>query len=174
LATDPGSNPLAEAAGVAPSVLAGLIEGLREREQTVATAESITAGLVCAVLTSVPGSSAVVRGGLVVYATELKSVLAGVDPGLLARHGTVHPEVALRLAEGARDRCGATWGVGLTGVAGPGPQDGVPAGVVHLALAGPDGESVPWDLRLAGDRHEVRQGAVRAAVNLLVERALRW
>lgn len=165
---------MADAVGVDAAVLAGLLDRLRERAETVATAESITAGLVCAVLTSVPGSSAVVRGGLVVYATDLKSGLAGVDPGLLDRHGAVHPEVALRLAEGARDRCGATWGVGLTGVAGPGPQDGVPAGVVYLALAGPDGMSVPRDLRLTGDRHEVRQGAVRAAVNLLVERALRW
>ena len=116
---------------------AALIAALVARGETVAAAESLTAGLVCATLARVPGASAALRGGLVVYATELKTALAGVAAGLLAEHGAVHPEVAAQLAEGARERCGATWGLGLTGVAGPAAQDGVAPGTVHIGLAGP-------------------------------------
>ncbi|MFI6031127.1 CinA family protein [Amycolatopsis magusensis] len=151
-------------ASVAPVVIDALIR----RGETVATAESLTAGLVCAALTEVPGSSAAVRGGLVVYATELKATLAGVDPDLLATRGAVDPEVAAQLAAGARTRCGADWGIGLTGVAGPGGQDGVPPGTVHLGLAGP-GVSITRELRLSGDRAAVRAGSAEAALLLLAE-----
>lgn len=133
---------------------------------TVATAESLTAGLVCARLTEVPGASAVVRGGLVVYATDLKHTLAGVDPDLLAEHGAVHPEVAAQLAEGARHRCGADWGLGLTGVAGPDPQDGVGPGTVYVGLAGPDRREVRT-LLCPGDRRAVREAAVAEALAVL-------
>ncbi|ONI88454.1 damage-inducible protein [Saccharothrix sp. ALI-22-I] len=143
-----------------------IVRSLKERGETVATAESLTAGLVTAALTDVPGSSAVVRGGLVVYATDLKHTLAGVDEALLAEHGAVHPEVARQLAEGARARCGATWGLGLTGVAGPDPQDGVAPGTVHVGLSGPSGSSVVT-LTLGGDRHEVRRRSTSAALDLL-------
>ncbi|RSM83986.1 damage-inducible protein [Kibdelosporangium aridum] len=146
-----------------------MIASLKDRGETVATAESLTAGLVTAALTTVPGSSAVVRGGFVVYATDLKWGLAGVDPELLAARGAVDPEVAVQLATGARDRCGATWGIGLTGVAGPDPQDGVAPGTVHLGVAGPTGANVAT-ITVAGDRHEVRAASVRKAVDLLVER----
>lgn len=145
-----------------------LIAVLAERGETVATAESLTAGLVCAALTEVPGSSAVVRGGLVVYATDLKARLAGVDPVLLADHGAVHPEVAAQLAAGARDRCGADWGLGLTGVAGPAAQDGVAPGVVYIGLSG-DGTRTVRTHRFEGDRRAVRTKAVRAALELLWE-----
>lgn len=145
---------------------ADLIRLLRERGETVATAESLTAGMVCAELTSVAGASAVVRGGLVVYATELKTTLAGVDADLLAEHGAVHPEVAAQLARGARQRCGATWGLGLTGVAGPDPQDGVTPGTVYIGLAGPATTTVT-KLSLEGDRHAVRFASVAAALDLL-------
>ncbi|GAB2985959.1 CinA family protein [Saccharothrix stipae] len=143
-----------------------VVRALKERGETVATAESLTAGLVTAELTSVPGSSAVVRGGLVVYATDLKHTLAGVDAALLAEHGAVHPEVARQLAVGARERCGATWGLGLTGVAGPDPQDGVPPGTVHIGLSGPSG-SLVRSLTLGGDRDEVRTSSTTAVLNLL-------
>ncbi|GAB2774257.1 CinA family protein [Amycolatopsis magusensis] len=145
-----------------------VIDALIRRGETVATAESLTAGLVCAALTEVPGSSAAVRGGLVVYATELKATLAGVDPDLLATRGAVDPEVAAQLAAGARTRCGADWGIGLTGVAGPGGQDGVSPGTVHLGLAGPD-VSITRELRLSGDRAAVRAGSAEAALLLLAE-----
>ncbi|GAA3461922.1 CinA family protein [Saccharothrix longispora] len=143
-----------------------VVRALRERGETVATAESLTAGLVTATLTAVPGSSAVVRGGLVVYATDLKHALAGVSADLLAEHGAVHPEVARQLATGARERCGATWGLGLTGVAGPDPQDGVPAGTVHIGLSGPPGSFVRM-LTLGGDRHEIRTASTTGALDLL-------
>jgi nicotinamide-nucleotide amidase len=145
-----------------------VVRALRARGETVATAESLTAGLVTAELTSVPGSSAVVRGGLVVYATDLKHSLAGVDAALLAEHGAVHPEVARQLAAGARERCGATWGLGLTGVAGPDPQDGVAPGTVHVGLSGPSGTFVRT-LTLGGDRDEVRKSSTSAVLNLLRE-----
>ncbi|GAB3906185.1 hypothetical protein GCM10029964_102560 [Kibdelosporangium lantanae] len=105
-------SPFADLLGMPPDALAGVVAALRAREETVATAESLTAGLVTAALTSVPGASRVVRGGLVVYATDLKWGLAGVDPDLLAERGAVDPDVAAQLATGARDRCGATWGSG--------------------------------------------------------------
>lgn len=147
-----------------------LVAALHERGQTVATAESLTAGMVCAVLTEVAGSSAVVRGGLIVYASELKTTLAGVDAGLLAEHGAVHPEVARQLARGARTRCGADWGVGLTGVAGPAAQDGVPPGTVHVAVAGPSPSRVTHrELRFDGDRGHVRASSAHAALTLLGE-----
>jgi len=145
-----------------------VVAALLRRAQTVATAESLTAGLVTAALTEVPGSSAVVRGGLVVYATDLKAALAGVDEALLAAHGAVHPEVAAQLAVGARRRCGADWGLGLTGVAGPDPQDGVGPGTVHIGLAGPAGTDVRTH-RFEGDRTAVRRASVEAALALLAE-----
>lgn len=145
-----------------------VVAALIRRGETVATAESLTAGLVCAALTEVPGSSAVVRGGLVVYATDLKAALAGVDPDLLATRGAVDPEVAAQLAAGARTRCGADWGIGLTGVAGPAAQDGVSPGTVHLGLAGAGG-TITRELRLSGDRAAVRAGSVAAALGLLGE-----
>lgn len=135
--------------------------------QTVAVAESLTGGLVTAALTSVPGASAVVRGGVVAYATELKSALLGVPPGLLARHGAVHPEVAAAMASGVRQRLGATYGAATTGVAGPGPAEGKPQGTVFVAVDGPAG-AAGAGLRLTGDRGQVRGESVRCVLSLLV------
>lgn len=160
------------ALGVDAEAVAALLARLAARGETVATAESLTAGMVTAALSSVPGASAVLRGGLVVYASDLKERLAAVDPELLRRHGAVHPDVAVQLAVGARRGCVADWGVGLTGVAGPDPQDGVAPGTVHLAVAGAvAGAQRTWQrlLRADGDRHAVRAAAVGAAVALLVE-----
>lgn len=89
------------------SAAGSVLEELRRRGETVATAESLTAGMVCVALTDVAGASRVVRGGVVVYATDLKEQLAGVPRAVLERCGAVHPEVAERLAEGVRQRCGA-------------------------------------------------------------------
>jgi nicotinamide-nucleotide amidase len=161
-------NPLAEHVGVDPAELTALVEALTGRGETVATAESLTGGLVAALLTSVPGSSAVVRGGLVVYATPLKHQLAGVAEDLLATSGAVHPDVAAQLAAGARATCGATWGVGLTGVAGPDPQDGIEPGVVHVGVSGP-GVADVRTIGIDGNRHQVRAGAAAAALGLLRE-----
>jgi nicotinamide-nucleotide amidase len=154
---------------VAAPDVAELVRRLRERGETVAAAESLTAGLFCATVADVPGASAVLRGGLVVYATELKAVLAGVPEELLAAHGPVSPETAAALADGVRDRCSATWGIGLTGVAGPDPVDGHGPGRVYLGVAG-NGRTDVLELDLRGDRPAVRAGAVTAAVDALLDR----
>jgi nicotinamide-nucleotide amidase len=159
---------ISDALGVSWHRTASILDALRRRDETVAAAESLTAGMLCAVLTDVPGASDVVRGGVVVYATDLKTELAGVDPALLREHGAVHPLVAETLAAGVRRRCAADWGLGLTGVAGPDPQDGVAVGTVHLGFAGPDGTAVR-SARLDGDRHEVRAAAVRVALEQFEE-----
>jgi nicotinamide-nucleotide amidase len=140
---------------------------LLARAETVATAESLTAGMVGAALTSVPGASATYRGGLIVYATDLKTQLAGVPADLLADRGAVDPDVAAALAVGVRDRLGSTWGLGLTGVAGPDPQDGVAPGTVFLGLAGPFGPPTVTSLALAGDRAAIRAAAARAGLEML-------
>jgi nicotinamide-nucleotide amidase len=142
---------------------------LLARGETVAAAESLTAGLFCATLASVPGASATLRGGAVVYATELKAVLAGVPRDLLAAKGPVSPETAAALAEGIRSRCAATWGVGLTGVAGPDPVDGHVPGRVYVGISG-GGRTDVLALELPGDRQAVRSGAVAAAMDGLLQR----
>lgn len=139
---------------------------LRELRATVAVAESLTGGLLCAALTEAPGASAVMLGGMVVYATEAKHTLAGVAETLLAERGPVDAEVAVQLARGARGRLGATYGLGVTGVAGPEPQDGKPVGLVFAAVSGPGGDRVR-ELHLAGGRSAVQHGAVSACLDLL-------
>jgi nicotinamide-nucleotide amidase len=109
---------------------------LADRGATVAVAESLTGGLIGAELTGMPGSSATFRGAVVAYATALKHSLLGVPADLLATHGAVHPDVAVAMARGVRERLGATYGLAATGVAGPQPQDGRPVGTVHLAVTG--------------------------------------
>jgi nicotinamide-nucleotide amidase len=141
---------------------------LRARDVTAAVAESLTGGLLGAAMTSTPGSSATFRGGLIVYATDLKESLAGVPGPLLAAEGAVSAHVAAALAAGARDRLAATYGVGVTGVAGPDPQDDLPVGTVYVAVAGPDGGEVR-SLLLPGSRAEVRAAAVGAALDMLAE-----
>jgi nicotinamide-nucleotide amidase len=146
--------------------LAALHADLRELGATVAVAESVTGGLLTAALTATPGASLTVRGGLVVYATELKATLAGVPAQLLEERGAVDPDIALALARGARVRLGATYGLGVTGVAGPDPQDGKAVGTVFLALAGPADETVA-ERGLSGDRPAIRSAAVEAMLDIL-------
>jgi nicotinamide-nucleotide amidase len=145
-----------------------VVRVLVERRETVATAESLTGGLVASTLVEIPGVSAVFRGGLVVYATDLKHALAGVPEDLLAERGPVDPDVALALAVGARARCGADWGLATTGVAGPDPQDGKPVGRVFVAVAGPWNSAVR-ELDLAGSRAAIRAGSVAAVFGLLAD-----
>lgn len=151
-----------------PPAAAGVIHALVERKETLATVESLTGGLVAATLVEVAGASAVFRGGLVVYATELKATLAGVPEDLLDERGPVDPDVAVALAEGGRARCGADWGLSTTGVAGPEPQGGKPVGLVYVALAGPAGSAVR-ELSLDGGRQAIRSASVTEALRLLVE-----
>lgn len=145
-----------------------VVHTLRDRGLTVATCESLTAGLVAATLAEVPGASAVLRGGLVTYATELKSTLAGVDAALLARVGAVDPEVAQQMAAGAARVCGADLGIACTGVAGPDPQDGKPVGLVYLGLARGATTHVR-EITLAGGREAIRRATAAQLLGMLEE-----
>ncbi|MEU4193682.1 CinA family protein [Kribbella sp. NPDC026611] len=142
-----------------------LVELLKQHGVTLATAESLTGGMVGAALTDVPGVSAVYRGGVVVYATDLKAKLAGVPEDLLAAVGPVHPDTAAALAKGVRERLEADYGLATTGVAGPDPQAGIQAGTVYVAAAGPESVRVQ-KLQLTGDRTAVRRGSVLAVLEL--------
>jgi nicotinamide-nucleotide amidase len=146
---------------------AQIVSALGERGQTLATAESLTGGMLGAAITAIPGASAVYRGGIVAYATELKMVLLGVPADLLAWHGPVHPDVARAMAAGVRDRLGATWGLATTGVAGPDPVDGLAPGTVHIAASA--GMPSTRALALAGGRNEIRRDTVGEALKLLWE-----
>jgi PncC family amidohydrolase len=139
---------------------------LTERRQTVAVAESLTGGLLAASLVEVPGASVVFRGGIVAYATDLKSALLGVPASLLERYGAVHPDVASAMAAGVRSRLGATFGMATTGVAGPDPADGQPVGTVHIAATGQLSD-VRRSLSLAGDRRSIRDQTVVETLRLL-------
>lgn len=139
---------------------------LADRDATVAVGESLTGGLLGARLTSVPGASRTFRGGVVAYATEIKALLLDVPGPLLDAEGAVSAHVAAAMAAGVRDRLAATYGVALTGVAGPDDQDGNPPGTVFVAVAGPDAGQVR-ELAVAGDRASVRAAAVDAAIDLL-------
>ena len=165
-----GVGGSAGAPGAAPEyAAAGVLAALGARGQTLAVAESLTGGLLAATIVDVPGASAVFRGGLIVYATDLKASLAGVDGAVLAERGPVDPEVARQLARGAALRCGADWGLSTTGVAGPDPQDGIPAGTVYIGLSDPDGHTVSRRLDLVGDRPAVRRATVASALTLIAE-----
>ena len=117
-----------------------VLQQLRQRGQTVAVAESCTGGGLGAALAAVPGASDVFLGGVIAYANGVKQGLLGVPAELLQAHGAVSDPVAQAMAEGARRVTGADWGLAITGVAGPGGgSDEKPVGLVHLAIAGPDG-----------------------------------
>ena len=139
--------------------------------RTIATAESLTAGLVAATLAAVPGASSVLRGGIVAYATDLKTALLGVPEGLLARGGAVQPAVAEAMAVGARARTGADYALACTGVAGPDPQDGHPVGEVHVAVAS-EGAVRTHSLALAGSRDDIRHGTVLVVLGMVLDALL--
>ncbi len=147
---------------------APVLEALARRGWTLAVAESLTGGAVTASLVDVPGASAVLRGGVVAYATDLKASVLGVDAGLLAARGAVDPDVAVAMASGVRRRLGADVGLATTGVAGPDPQDGHTPGTVHVAVVTPVAVRVR-SLDLPGDRAAVRADAGRAVLELALE-----
>ena len=139
---------------------------LLERGLTVAVAESLTGGLLSAALTETPGASETFRGGVVVYATDLKAVLADVPRPLLDAQGPVSADVAGALARGARERLGADFGIGITGVAGPDPVGEHLAGTVFVGVAG-EGVGEVSRVDLAGSRSQIRAAAVQAGLNQL-------
>ncbi|MFW0179310.1 CinA family protein [Rothia sp. P7208] len=139
----------------------------RQRKVFIATAESLTGGMISQHLCSVVGASSAYRGGIVSYATDLKAKLLGVDEQLLEREGAVHPEVAQSMALGAMQVCGADYAVSTTGVAGPEPLDGQPVGRVFLGISTPDGV-FSQEKMYQGTREEIRERSCQDALELLL------
>ncbi|WP_425486816.1 CinA family protein [Microbacterium rhizomatis] len=151
-----------------------VLRALASRGWSIATAESLTGGLLAAALVAVPGASSHVRGGVVAYATDLKHSILGVDEALLEAHGPVHPDVAAQMAEGVRRVAGrdgmlADVGLSTTGIAGPASPDGQPVGTVHIGVSTPSGTTVT-SLRLLGTRAEIRADTVTHALEAALAR----
>ena len=143
---------------------------LKERSLTVAACESLTGGMICSALVDVPGASKVVRGGLITYQTDTKTLLAGVDAALIEAHGVVSSEVACAMAAGARARLGVDIAVSATGMASPGDENDPPAGTVFVGVASANGvRAIP--LYLTGSRAEVRQSTVEQAIRAVITEA---
>lgn len=145
-----------------------LVTRLAQTGLTIAAAESLTGGLVCSALVDVPGASAVLRGSVTAYATELKAQVLGVDAARLASVGPVDAQVAQEMADGVAQLLGADVAVATTGVAGPGPADGHEAGTVYIAAIAPWG-SVWRLLELEGQRSQVRIQTVHQVLVLALE-----
>jgi nicotinamide-nucleotide amidase len=137
------------------------------RGATLSVAESCTGGLLAERITRVSGSSRYFMGGALVYSNDVKTDFCGVPPLLLASDGAVSPSVAEALAEGIRERCNTTLGIGITGVAGPsGGTDEKPVGLVYVALA--DGKQTEVvERRFTGDRRRIRWYATQQALDML-------
>ncbi|MEV7693943.1 CinA family protein [Microbacterium sp. NPDC089189] len=150
-----------------------IVERLTDLGWTIAVAESLTGGALCGELVGVPGASAVVRGGIVAYATDLKQRLLGVDALVLELGGAVQAKVARQMADGVRDAAAADGqrvdvGVATTGIAGPESPDGQPVGTVYIGVSTPLGTRVEL-LQLAGDRASIREQSVRRALRMVLE-----
>jgi nicotinamide-nucleotide amidase len=145
-----------------------VLELLAGRGQTLATAESLTGGLIGSLLTGVPGASASYLGGVISYASRLKVDLAGVDAQTLDQLGPVAALTAEQMALGVARSCAADWGLSATGVAGPQTQDGHPVGQVFVGVAQPSvGFRRVEELALRGTRQEIREEAAERALQLL-------
>jgi nicotinamide-nucleotide amidase len=151
--------------------VAALIDALAGAGETVAVAESLTGGLVLSTLVHPAGASRVVVGGAVVYSTDVKASVLGVDEALLAERGAVDAAVAVQMATHVRSKFGSTIGISTTGVAGPDPQDGIAVGTVFVAVTSDRGDSVE-EHHFEGTRDEIRLAAVDVALTLL-ENSLR-
>ncbi len=147
---------------------------LKERKQTLATAESCTGGLIANRITNVSGASEVFLAGYVTYANAAKSDVLSVDPKLIDKHGAVNETVARAMAEGARIRAGSNYGLATTGIAGPtGGSEEKPIGTVYIALASRDSETVARKFVFPTDRETFKQLAAQAALDLLRLRLLK-
>jgi len=181
LVVQPGAEPRAEAleAALLPPIRQWLygrdergieehvLELCRSQGLTLATAESCTGGLVAARLTSVPGSSDVVLGGIVAYANAVKTAELGVASGILETYGAVSAETAEAMARGGRERLGADVAVSVTGIAGPdGGTPEKPVGLVFVHVEGPSG-GVGREVNFPGDRHAIRTRSVVVALHLV-------
>lgn len=150
------------------TLAARLVHELEQQKLTISTAESLTGGGLCARIVDTPGASVVLKGGVCTYATDTKATILGVSSELLAEHGPVHPQVAQEMARGAQRLYGTDIALATTGVAGPGPSDGHPAGTVYIACVSATGEKV-LHCQFDGDRSSVRQQSIDAALELALD-----
>lgn len=154
------------------AMAAKIIKTFSIRGLTVATAESLTGGLIGATLTSVPGSSSIYLGGLIVYSRVSKTRLAKVPKSVLDQHTVVSEQTVVDMAIGAQELLDADWVVAVTGVAGPDPQEGHDPGEVWVAVLGPRVGMGPYPVQarrfaFAGDRNQIREQTVAAALEML-------
>jgi nicotinamide-nucleotide amidase len=153
-----------------------VIDSLAAKNLSLAIAESLTGGMLCSELVSVPGASKVILGSIVAYQTGLKSAALGVNAELLEKVGAVDGEVAVKMAEGVRSRMALQLmmdtnnviGIATTGVAGPDTQDGKPVGLAYIAIVGAKGIQV-WEDQFPGDRQAIRQQVTERAISHLRE-----
>jgi nicotinamide-nucleotide amidase len=149
---------------------ARVLAELDRRGQTLASAESLTGGLVGELLTEVSGASTSYLGGVISYATRLKETLVGVDAKTLSELGPVAERTAAEMAQGVAQRCNADWGIATTGVAGPDAQNSHPVGQVFVAVSYSAGDVLRVkELSLQGERAAIRQQAAIAALALLAD-----
>ena len=139
-----------------------IVDVLRERNETLSTAESLTAGSVSSAIVTIAGASDVFVGGLTAYRDEIKVSHLHVDPNLISDHTSVSEQVAVAMAQGALTSFRTTWAIGTTGVAGPNPLDGHPVGVVWVAIEGPVSQTI--ELSLSGERESIRNAATASAI----------
>ena len=150
-----------------------VVRMLKERKETLATAESCTGGLIANMITNVAGASEIFMAGYVTYANSAKSDVLNVDSKLIEQHGAVSEPVARAMADGARQRAGCTYGLATTGIAGPtGGSDEKPVGTVYVALASADSATAVKKFLFPTDRETFKQLAARAALDLLRRRLL--
>ena len=143
-----------------------ILETLATERHTLATAESLTGGLLASSVAAVPGASHSFLGGVVCYSTAVKQDLLGVSDDVVAEHGVVSQACAAAMADGVRALLHATWGVATTGVAGPDAQEDKPVGTVWIAVSGPGGVTTRG-VSLTGDRGAIRERACVEAMSLL-------
>jgi nicotinamide-nucleotide amidase len=142
--------------------VADILETLIARGESISVAESLTGGGLAQALTSLPGSSQIFRGSVTAYQNEIKDSLLKVPNELLSEFGAVSEEVAVSMAAGIKDLMGSTWSISTTGVAGPGPSEGVAAGTVWVAIDGPISQTL--QLELSGTREIVRNATIAGAI----------
>ena len=139
-----------------------IIETLKARGETVSVAESLTGGGLGHALTAVPGASEIFIGGIIAYTSDVKVNFLGVPRAIIDEFSVVSEEVAVAMANGAREKIGTTWAISTTGIAGPGDYMGIREGTVWIAIAGPINQTLL--LTLDGGRDGVRQGAISSAI----------
>ena len=139
-----------------------IVEHLKERGETVAVAESLTAGGVGHALTTIPGASSIFLGGVISYTSDVKVNFLGVSQKTIDQYSVVSEEVANEMAAGALAKFGSTWAIATTGIAGPGDYMGIREGTVWIAIKGPISQTL--HLQLDSGREGVRTGAISSAI----------